>query len=145
MPKWTDIIIHHSATHDDGFKHDWEAIRHFHKSWRLDGKIITPEQGKALFDNPDNVGNLLMPWREIGYHLGLERVDGGGLVLQYGRPLTMQGAHCLGMNGCGIGICVVGNFDKETPRDDLYFKLAELCYDLMLAYKIKIDKISPHR
>lgn len=43
-------------------------------------------------------------FKEIGYHWVI-RKDG---VLEPGRPMTQQGAHCLGQNDTSIGICLCG-------------------------------------
>lgn len=90
MPgRWKGVCIHHSAT-PDGASSSWEAIRRFHV--QTNG------------------------WQEIGYHFGVE--DVGGLVrLRIGRPLNLPGAHARGLNNSHLGICVVGDYDKQPPTD----------------------------
>jgi N-acetylmuramoyl-L-alanine amidase len=87
------IVIHCSASPDRELL-DWHAIDRWHR-----------ERG----------------FRCIGYHEVWER-QGGALVAVAGRPLTEQGAHCLagGMNRRAIGICAVGNFDRDGPPEDLW-------------------------
>lgn len=49
-------------------------------------------------------------WSGIAYHLYV-RQNG---EIWSGRPMDMKGAHCLGYNGCSIGICFEGDFEKEA-------------------------------
>lgn len=50
----------------------------------------------------------------IGYNYVID-LDG---VLEVGRPLTMNGAHCLGYNDHSIGICYIGGLDRYgNPKD----------------------------
>lgn len=114
--EWRYIIIHHSWT-TDGFAADWDAIRRYHK---------------------ESNG-----WRDIGYHFGIESVK-GELVYQIGRPLSWEGAHTIGRNKDGIGICVVGNFDPAAPSDAQMWLLTSLCRELMHTYKIPIANVLPH-
>lgn len=88
---WTEVIWHHSAT-KDGRTYNWPAIRKYH--------IHTKG------------------WRDIGYHFGIERVD-GILQINIGRPLAWHGAHTIGHNKTAIGICVVGNYDGMEPDEEL--------------------------
>lgn len=113
------IVIHHSLT-KDGDTVSWGAIRDYHV--KVNG------------------------WREIGYHLGLERIDGRYEVL-LGRLPDEVGAHCKDgdMNSRGIGICCVGNFDEEVPSVELLTKLKEVCLWLMKTYRIYPDNVIGHK
>ena len=112
------IIIHHSLT-KDGITVSWDDIDRYH----------TVEKG----------------WIDIGYHYGIELIDKDYQVLA-GRPLGTQGAHCKenGMNAMSIGICFVGNYDKEDVPDAMYDvgikHIAGLCYSL----RIDPMNIFPH-
>jgi|WetSurMetagenome_2_1015567.scaffolds.fasta_scaffold01426_25 hypothetical protein len=121
------IIIHHSATPDDDQADDWDAIRKYHMSWRYKDVTITADEGRRLLTEGKNV---LRPWRDIGYHWGVESVK-GKIVIQKGRGLDTAGAHCIGMNEQSIGICCVGNFDKQHPSDAAYFNCSQLCVNMM--------------
>ena len=55
-------------------------------------------------------------WSMIGYHFVIRR-DG---TLEYGRPLTKQGAHTRGHNRQSWGICLVGGVDANGDPDDNY-------------------------
>lgn len=142
-PAWKQIIIHHSDTEDDAALQDWDGIRRFHMSWRFRGETITQALAKELI--AEGKQGVLAPWRDIGYHWGIEQVK-GKLVCQQGRPLTMIGAHCTGMNSTAIGICCVGDFDKERPSDATYFNCASLCANMIKLFPaITPWDIYPHR
>ena len=145
MPEWKFILIHHSAT-PDGKVNDWDSIRRYHMSYRIDGVIIASKdefdrrkaagQGK-LFETPD---------LDIGYNFGIEE-QAGAILLKIGRPLTMSGAHCkeASMNSLSIGICVVGDYDKEILNDTKHDLLVDVCLALCLMFKIPTSNIQGHR
>jgi N-acetylmuramoyl-L-alanine amidase len=118
MAKKTHIIIHHSAT-TDGITNSWPAIRKYH--------IET------------------MGWRDIGYHWGVENVN-GKIIVQKGRDESVSGAHTsqANMNELGIGICIVGNFDVDKPTEETYRVTAELCADICKRHGIPVSNIHPH-
>ena len=114
--KWTHIIIHHSAT-VDGQTYDWEALDKYHVTVKM--------------------------WSEIGYHFGVEIVN-GLYKLCIGRGLSKVGGHTLGMNEIAIGICLVGNYDLVEPDDTQYMMLAGLCKNLMIEFDIPLYNIETH-
>ena len=115
--KWKYIIIHHTLTKDGEVK-DWHSIRSYHKD--------------------------VKGWSDIGYHYGIEKVN-GRYEYQLGRDLFHDGAHCKGRNHDGIGICVVGNFDIDSPAPIQYDLTASLCRQLMDVFGIPITNVLPHR
>ena len=115
MRQWQGIILHHSATKDSGTV-SWEAIKKYH---------------------------LAKGWSDIGYHCGLEYV-GDAVKLQPGRSLSKDGAACVGKNATHIQICVVGDFDKEEPTDEMYRNIAHVCKNFMEAYGFGVDAIRGH-
>jgi len=50
-------------------------------------------------------------WEDIGYHYF---IDGDGICYAC-RKLNLKGAHAFGRNHDSIGICLAGDFSKETP------------------------------
>jgi hypothetical protein len=113
------IIIHHSLT-KDGDTVSWGAIRRYHME----------ERG----------------WDDIGYHFGIERINGRYEVL-IGRMPNVVGAHCkeLGMNSNAFGVCLVGNFDEAPPHPDQLFATQLLCAFLCREYHIPPANILGHR
>jgi len=64
---------------------------------------------------------------QIGYH---KVIEGDGKIV-VGRPEDIQGAHAKGANSDSLGVCVVGDFEKEIPTqsqiDSLVLVLVEWC------------------
>ena len=116
IPKY--IIIHHSFT-DDSKLVDWKAIKDYH----------VKENG----------------WSDIGYHFGVEGVDGKYLVMK-GRAEDAIGAHCKdgGMNNQSLGICLVGNFDKYDVPKEQWSLGVELVRKLSKKYSIPVINIKGH-
>lgn len=138
----TAIVIHHSAT-DDSETLSWPAIRRYHTSYKCEGKIIKPEAVKDLIAQGAPVQK---PWRDIGYHFGIEQV-GRQFEILVGRMLTETGAHCPqgNMNRNGIGICLVGNFDKEPPPPAQWDLAVRLVQSLMQTFIITPARVFGHR
>ena len=119
--KWRYIIVHHSAT----------------------------ERGDAAtFDQAHkNKG-----WDELGYHfvIGNGTLSDNGQV-EIGPRWTKQkhGAHCKirdhpEYNRIGIGICLVGNFNREKPTEAQMQSLATLVRGLMYRYGIPKSRVLGH-
>lgn len=138
---WKGIVIHHSGTDDDSIKSDWDNLRKFHMSWRLGNKIITPEEAHDMME--DGVSGIEPPWKNIGYHFGVES-QGSEVKVKLGRSLKEEGAHCKGNNDTMIGICCIGDFDKESPSDVVYYVCALICIELMHVFDISISNIYRH-
>jgi hypothetical protein len=103
------IVIHHSATTDGIVYRDFDSIK---------------------------AGHLARGFRDIGYHWIIESVN-NKLVAIPGRAEWDTGAHCPGKNEDGIGVCVVGNFEKEVPSEELYQFVANKCKDVISRHPIK--------
>jgi len=118
------IIIHHSATKDNPDLEDARAILRYH----------VKERG----------------WSDIGYHIVLEKQDGNSRVFP-GRPDFRPGAHAPGRGGMpshnsrSIGICVVGNYSKETLPTDMLVTLVRVVFEYMKRFLIPPDKVLGHR
>jgi len=145
--KWEYIIIHHSATSDSRAK-DWESIRRYHMSYRFNDKIITKEQ-YDYYIAIGKSGDLQKPWKDIGYHFGVEYIDGQLKVLE-GRSLNESGAHSgipgdTRFNDHGIGICLVGSYDNKEPNEEQINVLIDLVISLIKKFDISIDKVIGHR
>jgi uncharacterized protein YgiM (DUF1202 family) len=103
MNKPNKAILHHSSTKDNVVLSSFDAIKNYH--------IHTKG------------------WNDIGYHFVLEYVK-GKIVVRPGRALTTVGAHTQGQNETSVGICIVGDFDKDTPTEEMYKEVAKLCKSL---------------
>ena len=111
------IIIHHSLTKDSGTV-SWQAIRRYHMQ--------------------------MLGWRDIGYHYGVERVNGQYEIL-IGRLPHEPGAHCRGYNSRSLGVCVVGNFDLAPPSPEQFAAAGRLVRGLMNCYKVPVQNVVGHR
>lgn len=82
---------------------------------------------------------------DIGYNYVID-LDG---TVEVGRPLSMNGAHCIGYNDHSIGICYVGGLDSfGNPQDTRTWQqkkaLHEIVEHLMVSYPT-ITEILGHR
>jgi N-acetyl-anhydromuramyl-L-alanine amidase AmpD len=66
----------------------------------------------------------------IGYHFYI-RKDG---KIYRGRAIDAVGAHTLGYNDTGIGVCLEGDFTKERSPQTQQDALADLCRSLLKSY-----------
>jgi N-acetylmuramoyl-L-alanine amidase len=119
IKRWQYVMIHHSLT-KDGQTVSWQAIRRYH----------TQDLG----------------WRDIGYHYGLEDINGQYEVL-VGRDLNTTGAHCkeAEMNEKAIGVCLVGNFDEELPSIGIIDRALRFVSGLTLILDVPIRNVIAHR
>ena len=108
----TCVMIHHSAG-PDGAALNFVGIREFHVQERH--------------------------WRDIGYHLVIEKVhEDGQPVALLGRPLHWTGAHAGSRewNAKAIGVCFVGNYMEAPPPIDWLQEgarqIAGICRELQL-------------
>ena len=115
-PRW--IVIHHSATDDDGYALNWRGIRDWH----------VQHNG----------------WRDIGYHFGIEKVQGSYEVL-VGRMINEVGAHTRGLNSQSLGVVLLGDYDTYEPDPEGWKVLVRLVRSLAEIFDIPADHIIGHR
>lgn len=148
------IVIHHSATPDHVLFSNFEAIRTYHKSYAIDGHIVDED---AFYDRMSmHDGEYFKkPWKDIGYHYVIEYVD-EMVVIRDGRVEDEYGAHeyrkmlnrfgkLVSINFQSIGICLVGDYDKSEPLEDMYSTLESLVSKLIKKYSIPVSNILGHR
>ncbi len=78
---------------------------------------------------------------DIGYHFA---IDPGGRIWQ-GRELRWQGAHVGGQNGGNIGICVLGNYEKQRPTMRQLDTLEGCIAELMREHDVTLGEVRTHR
>lgn len=123
--KWKYIVVHHSATGSGSV----ESIDREHRKRR------------------DRYGNN---WLGIGYHF----VIGNGTGMGDGKISTtfrwkkqIHGAHSGSAvhNAVGIGVCVIGNFEKHRPSEQQLQAMQELVAELSTRYAIPDSHVIGHR
>jgi N-acetylmuramoyl-L-alanine amidase len=85
-------------------------------------------------------------WEDIGYHfvIGNGTYSDDGLVEQ-GRPLNVMGAHARDHNHNSIGICLVGDFEEESPTTEQMKALGKLLGELLSRFGLSGKDIRLHR
>jgi len=117
--KWKYIVIHHSAT----------------------------EEGSSLYFDKYHQGK---GWEGIGYHFVIDNGTKGkqdGQIEVSPRWIKQEdGFHCSAsnMNRKAIGICLVGNFNKEYVSSKQLDALVYLVNILRKYYKIPLKRIIGH-
>lgn len=90
----------------------------------------TPSGNAEIFDKHHREVN---GWACLGYHYVICNGNGGedGLI-EYGRPIQFQGAHCKNNNLTSIGICVIGDLMTNKPTSKQMSSLEKLLYAIRL-------------
>lgn len=147
---WKGIVWHHSAS-PDGNVRDWPGIVKYHTSYRVDFNIVTKEEYDRRFNATPKLGkSFLPPWRAVGYHGGIELVDGEAVYCQ-GRSFFDIGAHS-GVAGASnrfneeyLGLCALGNYDIFPPPEKIWTFAKRLTRELMDTYGIIAAHVIGHR
>jgi len=121
--KWTAIIIHHSAT-DNGNVAIFDKYHKEQKHWQGIGYDFVIGNGT---NTPDGKVEVTPRWQQ-----------------------QETGAHCGGTPGNwanrdGIGICLVGDFNKTVPTPNQMWALKKLVRFLQHRYKIPTSCVYGHR
>ena len=77
---------------------------------------------------------------QIGYH---KIIEGNGNIVN-GRPETTQGAHAKGANQASLGVCVIGDFEKDVPSSDQIAGLVSVLTDWCKKHKLDTTSIYGH-
>lgn len=78
-------------------------------------------------------------WVCLGYHYVICNGHGGADgLLEYGRPVQFQGAHCKNNNLTSIGICVIGDFSTVNRPTVKQLKTLE---DLIAALRMTMGPL----
>lgn len=145
---WKGIIWHHSAT-PDGAAKDWDAIRRYHTSYRVDFQIVPEAEYRRRLAAGEGK-SFQTPWKDIGYHGGTEWVN-DQIVFNWGRPLSEIGAHA-GVKGASnlynteyLGLCAIGDFDKAAPEPEHWDFNIRLTRAIMEAFRTPASHVIGHR
>jgi hypothetical protein len=124
--KWKYIVLHHTASDEDSV----ESIHDVH------------------VQKKDKKGN---PWLGIGYHFVIGNGQGmtdGEIEPTFRWKTQIQGAHAgsadRDYNEIGIGICLVGNYEKYPPSPRQVTAVKRLLRVLKGEYKIVTGNIVKH-
>jgi hypothetical protein len=108
---------------------------------------VPPTLSGSLADSAEAVRSIQRAhmrgenYGDLGYHYV---IDPFGRVFE-GRELRWQGAHAGGRNNVGnIGICLIGNFDRERPTSQALTALDSLVSQLRSNWKIPASGIRGH-
>ena len=93
--------------------------------------VVHHSQNRKSFEEIKKLHVEEYKWDDIGYHFIIEK---NGQILN-GRDIEKVGAHVYGHNENSIGICLVGNFDIESPSKEQIDSLFKLINKFK--YKIK--------
>lgn len=80
-------------------------------------------------------------WGDIGYHY---LVDPAGRIWE-GRPLKWQGAHVANQNPGNIGICTLGNYEKQRPTTTQLTAIEDFVQVLMRKHDVHVSEVYTHR
>lgn len=122
--EWRHIVIHHTATSQGSV----ESIHETH------------------LKRKDNNGN---PWMGIGYHFVIGNGDGmddGAIEPTFRWREQLHGAHAGNneYNQHGIGVVLVGNFEKTSPSTQQLSAVKRLVTFLKEEYHIPAEQIVGH-
>lgn len=81
------------------------------------------------------------PFGDIGYHY---LIDPAGRVWQ-GRDTSWQGAHVAGQNPGNLGICVLGNYNQQSPNRAQCAAVDRFVRMQMQRYGVGIQNVKVHR
>jgi len=121
-PRWRYIVIHHSATR----KGNAFIMGRYHRNRRnmpngLAYHFVINNGTAGTKDGEVEVGSR---WTQ--------QIHGGHVKQQW-------------LNDCGIGICLVGNFNKQSPTREQMKSLVTLVNRLRNTYGIPLECIKGHK
>ncbi len=103
--------------------------------------VVHHSAGNGGFNVIQNWHVIGRGWENVGYHYVIEK-DG---EIVNGRPEHYHGAHTKQVNTKSIGICLVGDFDKDLPTEEQKESLIKLYNDIIKRHPQLKNSIFPHR
>ncbi len=107
-------------------------------------KFIAVHHSQKKIDSVKRIRNLhvkINKWDDIGYHYLIEK---NGKLCK-GRSEKFVGAHVYGHNKNSLGICLIGNFDEESPTKKQIQTLIKFLKQKTKKFKISVKNILGHR
>ncbi len=107
-------------------------------------KLIAVHHSQRKIDSVKRIRKLhvkINKWDDIGYHYLIDKKG----KLYNGRSEKFIGAHVFGHNKNSIGICLIGNFDEESPTKKQIQTLIKFLKQKTKKFKIPIKNILGHR
>lgn len=107
-------------------------------------KFIAVHHSQRKIDSVKRIKDLhikINKWEDIGYHWLIDKKG----KLYEGRLEKFIGAHVLGHNKNSLGICLIGNFDEETPTKKQMQTLIKFLKEKIKKFKIPVKNILGHR
>lgn len=107
-------------------------------------KFIAIHHSQRKIDSPKRIKDFhikIRGWENIGYHY---LIDKNGKLCK-GRSEKFIGAHVYGHNKNSIGICLIGNYDEESPTKKQIRTLIKFLKQKTKEFKIPIKNILGHR
>ncbi len=86
-------------------------------------------------------------FEDVGYHylIGNKTKFSVNGKLYKGRDEKFQGAHAIGFNANSIGICLIGDLDKNPPTQEQLNTLIKFLKEKIAEHKIPVQNILGHR
>jgi hypothetical protein len=148
---WDGIVWHHSTARD-GVCYDWDAIKLFHTSYRVDSKVVDAKEYRKL--SIQKMGREFgEPMRAVGFHAAVEHVEGAGgvfaPVIHLGRSLDLNGEHTshkgsVVFNSRYLGLVAIGDFDAKPMPPEMWDQCLRLTRAMMEAFSIPAEKVLGH-
>lgn len=148
---WDGVLWHHS-TAKSGLTYDWDAIKAFHTSHRVDGKMMTEAEYRRCFVYHKGK-EFAEPMRSVGFHFGVEYTEGEGGVfaptIHAGRSLDQNGEHASyrlnpTFDNRYIALVAIGNFGAKALRPEMWDSCLRLTRVLMDCCGFGADKVIGH-
>jgi len=118
-------------------KPQWIVVHH-------EGALSNPETKRFLIIN-DYHKSRGFPQSKSGWYVGYHRVIERNGEQRVARQDEEIGAHTVGYNDKSLGVCLVGHFDFEFPKEAQVAILKQLLKEWVEKYNIPIVNVVPHR
>ncbi len=148
---WDGVVWHHS-TAKSGLTYDWDAIKAFHMSYRVDGRAVSESEHRRAFITHKGK-EFGEPMRSVGYHFGVEYAESEkgvfAPVIHVGRSLDLNGDHASykgnqTFDNRYIGLMAIGNFDAKTLRPEMWDTCLRLTRVLMDSFGFGMSRVIGH-